>query len=200
MLRQDVDAGMTNGVAANRLARQIPETVARDLAAAWLLDQINQSQRAEAVRIERAAIRAEVMAEVSRHIPSRSAARPRRGTSAYDEWVRTTSEGAAYEARRQADEQESDAQFNTELKALIGRYAENLRMEWTQELLDTSFALGDGRHVTWGDATREDHLERIALFERNAVANLEGAARHKAAIRDLDATGAVSLRSMTQAA
>lgn len=70
------------------------------------------------------------------------------------------------------------------------------RMEWTAELLDSTFALADGSRVTWGDATADQHRERVDMFRRNALANLEGAARHEQAIDALMESGAKSLRKM----
>jgi hypothetical protein len=65
---------------------------------------------------------------------------------------------------------------------LIDAVAEQVRLEVTEELLGSEFALGDGTMVTWGDATVADHEQRIRLLEANAVGNVQTAARHRAAI------------------
>lgn len=77
--------------------------------------------------------------------------------------------------------------------ASIDRMIAELKIEWTTELLEAQFAMNDGRLVTWGEATREEHQERLKMFTANAVANLEGGARHKQALSTLDATGATCL-------
>jgi hypothetical protein len=59
---------------------------------------------------------------------------------------------------------------------------EQTRLEVTRELLNSEFALGDGRRVTWGEATIEEHEQRAALLRNNSVANIEAEARHRQAI------------------
>lgn len=76
------------------------------------------------------------------------------------------------------------------MKRLLDSYRDSLRMEWTEELRQSTFALRDGTLVTWGAASRAHHEERVAIFRANAEANLEGAARHMAAIDTLESTGA----------
>jgi len=71
-----------------------------------------------------------------------------------------------------------------------------LRMEWTRELLGAAFALRDGTIVTWGSATVAQHEDRIAMFTDNAVANIEGAARHQAAITELREKGLLCLNEL----
>lgn len=62
-------------------------------------------------------------------------------------------------------------------------------MEFTAELLASEFALGDGRRVTWGEATVGDHEQRIELLTKNAAANAEAAARHVNAVSVLTSLG-----------
>lgn len=87
-----------------------------------------------------------------------------------------------------------------EMRVLVDRIADTIRLEVTQELLDSEFALGDGRQVRWGSATVAEHEQRIDMLERNAVANAEAAARHRAAIDLLKANGATSLGEIGVAA
>lgn len=63
----------------------------------------------------------------------------------------------------------------------------------TRELMATEFALPDGRRVTWGDATEQDHRERIAMLDGNIFANIETAARHSAALDLIIEAGARTL-------
>jgi hypothetical protein len=68
------------------------------------------------------------------------------------------------------------------LEQAIERVKEKTRYQVTRELLGTEFALGDGRSVTWGTATKQDHQTRIDLLTKNAAGNVEAAARHSQAI------------------
>lgn len=87
-----------------------------------------------------------------------------------------------------------------ELRGLIESYGEQLRVEWTTELLDSPFALADGTLVTWGDATVSQHEERRDMFTTNAYANIEGAARHGRAIQELTSAGISRLNELKVAA
>lgn len=75
------------------------------------------------------------------------------------------------------------------LEALVEVTAEKTRLRVTAELLGSEFALGDGRKVTWGAAAKADHEQRIEMVSKNAAANIEDAARHRAAVKMLDAAG-----------
>lgn len=113
---------------------------------------------------------------------------------------------AEFERQKRAREIENerrDRQITNELWASMNsaaeKYKERLRMDWTEELLGSEFALGDGTRVRWGDATAEQHRYRYELHKRNALAGLEGAARHHQAIERLEATGSRTLYdSMTK--
>lgn len=65
---------------------------------------------------------------------------------------------------------------------LIKSYEAEIRLEVTEDLLGSEFALGDGKRVTWGDATVEDHQQRIDLLAKNAAANISTATKHQAAL------------------
>jgi hypothetical protein len=79
------------------------------------------------------------------------------------------------------------------VRELIDEVAGETRLETTRELLSTIFALGDGSQVTWGDATAEQHEQRIEMLTRNAVGVVETAARHAAAVRMIRESGATCL-------
>lgn len=80
-----------------------------------------------------------------------------------------------------------------DIQALLEQQADNIRLELTTEFLSAQFAIGDGRTVSWGDATVEDHLERIELLKSNAAGNMLTASRHLAAIRTITAQNAECL-------
>lgn len=82
---------------------------------------------------------------------------------------------------------------------IINEYAFRVRLELTAELLGSEFALGDGRRVTWGEASTEDHEQRIRMLTSNAVANAEAAARHQAAITIIADAGVERLRQVADA-
>lgn len=72
-----------------------------------------------------------------------------------------------------------------EIMGSVNEFARELRVEWTQELLASHFALTNGTRVAWGDATIIQHEERRDMFLRRGQVNLEGASRHMVAIRDI---------------
>lgn len=84
------------------------------------------------------------------------------------------------------------------LKETIATYAEEIRLEVTQELLGSLFALGDGRRVTWGAATVGEHQQRIQLLLGNAAGNVEAAARHQAAITLIERAGVSCLGEVAE--
>lgn len=81
----------------------------------------------------------------------------------------------------------------------VARFAnEQAIVRWVRELLDSEFSLPDGSRVTWGTATIDDHLERIEMLHKNAVANLEAVTRHEAAVRALTGAGASTLSELEE--
>lgn len=94
---------------------------------------------------------------------------------------------------RTAYRQEEKWRFETERHQLIAellkKYKETIRLELTEELLGSIFALGDGRRVTWGEATRAEHEQRIDMLAKNANANAAAAARHMAAVSMIEEAG-----------
>ena len=78
---------------------------------------------------------------------------------------------------------EREVQFWSTLRGYVDRYTDELKMEWTEELLSSTFALADGSLVSWGSATVDQHEARRDLLLANASGNLSSAARHEAALR-----------------
>lgn len=164
------------------VVRKLDRSQVEELAVAYLLAQTKMRQRSLVARVER---------DSQKHV------RPNKGTKAWHAWLETP-EGASDKAL-QLEYARIDAEHHEKLvqsmKHTIDRYRDELRMEWTDELLRSDFSLGDGTKVTWGDATREQHEWRAEMHTKNAAAGVEGAARHRAAIRLLDESGANSLNS-----
>lgn len=83
--------------------------------------------------------------------------------------------------------------FGVRIQKYVAEYEACLKMEWTRELLESTFSLADGVKVAWGSATLQQHESRVAMFSEQAHWNLEGAARHQHAVDMLRATGATCL-------
>lgn len=149
-----------------------PGELVLQMATEMLVEAVARIERAAALKVER-------QAEVK---PVR---RPRESPATNPAWER--------------EDREMDERHNRELIDILEQYTQEIRMKWTDELLDSSFALPDGTVVLWGDATVEQHTERKRMFLGNAHANMEGAARHDAAIRELAASRAPNLRAMVAA-
>lgn len=75
--------------------------------------------------------------------------------------------------------------------------ATDLAAEWSPDLLTQTIRLRDGRETTWGAATLDEHRERLAMFTANAAANLEGAARHRKAIDDIERGRVTNLNELS---
>lgn len=180
--------------ATDRPTRTVAQDLVRDadastvaaLAVEYLVGLVAAEQRAEALEVERHAARPPAM--------------PRKGSKARATWEAETPEGRAWAAAEDAAWFRMIERTKGVLTHALHRYAEDLQIEWTADLLASGFTLRDGATVTWGDATVEQHEERRAIFLGNAHVNLEGAARHEVAIRELREAGAESLRALTHQA
>lgn len=154
-------------------ARQVlsvqTSAVLLELATAAVVDSVRRRQRGDVLQLERGATRK---------------ARDRRKVD--PEWAAISAE---------IDEQHAQ-RLSSNLRSILDAYTEEMRLEWTAELLGSEFALRDGTRVTWGEATVEQHSERVALFMDNAHANMEGAARHQKAIEALQSAKAPTLAAL----
>jgi hypothetical protein len=72
---------------------------------------------------------------------------------------------------------------------LVELTAAETRLQVTEELLGTKFALGDGTKVTWGEATVEQHRQYVVMLSGQVAGTVETAARHEAAIRLCEEAG-----------
>lgn len=178
--------------AAYSAARGLDEAMLRKLAADHLVSLAKMSRRAQVLRIENEAARdrAAVMHEKP------TGRRPQRGTAAHRRWLAASPENEAYEDRLAMAEIDAFAGLMSGLQQSLTKYTAAMRMEWTQELLGSEFALPNGQRVTWGEATAEQHATRLAMFMDKAAANLEGAARHRKALDELEKMGAANLNAL----
>jgi hypothetical protein len=87
-------------------------------------------------------------------------------------------------------------EIGAQLKRNIDNYRNAVRLEITEELLSGYFALGDGRRVTWGDATLDDHAQRVNQLMSHAQGTVETAVRHQAAIEMIRDAGVHTLREV----
>lgn len=138
---------------------------------------------------------------------SRPSGMPNPGTKAWGDWAnrrnRTDEEIAPYleeHSRLRTMYEDIDRQAYQELTIVLqdtlDKFKADMRIEWTNELLASEFALGDGTYVTWGAASVEQHEARMKMHSANARAGVEGYARHSKAV---DAIKAVNARSLNEA-
>lgn len=81
--------------------------------------------------------------------------------------------------------------------SMVRQVAKETRLQVTEELLSSVFALGDGRTVSWRTATIADHEQRITMLTKNAAGIVETAALHQAAIEMLKTAGVDRLGDIT---
>lgn len=78
----------------------------------------------------------------------------------------------------------------------VRSYMLDLSMAWTPALLAERIAMPDGEQTTWGAATVAQHRRRAEMFEAQAEAGIDGAARHRLAMAELEATGSDNLNAL----
>jgi len=79
-------------------------------------------------------------------------------------------------------------------------FRNEVRLELTTELLGSSFALGDGTSVTWGNATITDHSKRMNMLNEHALGTLETAVLHEKAIEMIQSANVSCLGQIEAAA
>lgn len=173
--------------------REMGEEDLIDLAVAYLYGQVKQRRRARVRGIEQSA---QYQPPAVPQVPKE----PRWGTAGWGRWAalpenaQLAEETRKYRAELARKDSEMLSEYMRSVNAAIDKFREKMRMEWTQELLGSEFAVGDGTVTTWGEATREQHQARMAIHKRNAAAGMEGYARHAAALDEIDRSGATCLR------
>lgn len=91
------------------------------------------------------------------------------------------------EAKEAWDRIMKGVQDDIEDKAI--KLAEQMVVEWTADLLASTFALRDGTRVTWADATQQQHRDRIEMLVKQAAGTVETAALHEKALREIAEAG-----------
>lgn len=94
------------------------------------------------------------------------------------------------------DRQRRQVRIAEAMTEAVMKFAAEIRLETTRELLDSVFALGDGQRTTWGEATVAEHRQRISLLITGAAGTVETAARHQAAIRLIEEAGVSRLADL----
>lgn len=176
------DESIATGVSCPELAGSYvdrwTEEEMRDAAALFLSREASADVRTRTLQAERAA-------ELAAPKPTREEAARARQERESERMV----------ARRER-EQRSNEYYSglvARLMPIINEHTERLRLQWTEELLASPFALPDGTVVVWGEATEAQHRQRLDMFMANAAANVEGASRHQQALEALSASGARTL-------
>jgi hypothetical protein len=71
-----------------------------------------------------------------------------------------------------------------------------LLLELTDELMSSTFSLGDGSSVAWGEASVGQHQQRFDMLMAQAGGNLQTAQRHMAAVKLMEENGAACLKEI----
>jgi len=169
----------------------LDESTDRDIvrwAKRWLAKQLWDAYRERQKKVEKRLSIERAAAERREGIPPRPD--PNGPPPKYGYWSWTPEEQAAYREQWKRDEaahqermREIDREMWAALKKATDDYRDAITLEVTEELLGAYFALPDGTHVTWRDATVEQHRERIHMLQRHAKSELESAGRHEKAIQ-----------------
>lgn len=168
-LEQDMPGREAEWVATEAL-RRVKAADRKDILLRYVANGIREERRAEARRAERRAYVA-------------STKETRQWHKAYE---------AEKERIRVEDPTEYRRRYPTIGQAIDDMRAE-LRLELTAELLMTTFALGDGRTVSWGRATVADHRQRVSMLANKAIGTLQTAALHEEAIAVIEEAGKTCL-------
>lgn len=165
------------------------------VAARWILTSVHAFARANARRVEQSAERTKPQAaavDESLYLGKYKHGLTGKATGAVPRGCEC---GECSEVRDEMREREH--RLSARLRQITDEFERDLRMQWTDELLASTFAVdGSGRSVTWGEASIEDHETRIGMLQGNASANLQAAARHQAAVNELRTSGVPTLADL----
>lgn len=185
--------GRTLYTAASEAAGKMTPAALREVAERWIVGRLIEEERAEARQIEARAANpprpAELFLGKYRHGSTN------KRTGAIERGCECPTCTRVLEA-----EERANSRYLDRVSSLIRSFSDELRMEWTEELLSSSFAVGDGTTTTWRDATTQQHQERVDMLSRQAGATIETAARHQKAIDTLRSAGADTLGALVESA
>jgi hypothetical protein len=119
----------------------------------------------------------------------------------YEQWCRSPEGMALYLKQKEAGHKASERAkrlAHERFEASVRDYVATQPPEWLFEVLGLSFALPNGKEVTFGDATRSEHEQVIAMCDGQSRGAVKRAARHQQAIDLLDASGARCLRDAAE--
>ena len=184
--------------AARRLMKTLPDEVMRHIVMTWLHEQAVEKVRYQSLAEERAAEKA-----AAEKVPYVRGPRPEPGPDGLKHGSINAKNGGvpagcdcqSCETVREIEKQ-GQIRLHASLSRILDDYADRLRIEWTAELLASTFALPDGTRILWGEATLAQHEERLQMLVRNAEANLEAAARHRAAMAAIVRADALCLNEV----
>lgn len=163
-------------VLAKALVREMPEGERQKILTGFLVEAAADLRRNRALATERAAT-----------VPARASSTREK-------------ESREYKAELMRVELECRAGLFASISSAVDEFKSRLRLTWTKELLATSFSLPDGQEVTWGEASVEQHQQRVEMFAAQAALNIEGAARHRKAIEAISLLAAKCLNEIHQEA
>lgn len=188
---------------------ELSEEEVEQLVLRYLEDTIDYHRRAEVRALER---EAERRAELERTPPlatpikshADAGRRQKSGEIVYDSRVGGYRDTTPEEKQRHEEfQRESDERMQAlrerqqrRLEDIQAAYTAELRMEWAEELLSKLFALGDGTQVAWGEATIEQHEQRIELLMGNILGNIDTLKRHQLAVELLTERGVTCLNDL----
>lgn len=172
-VRDEVKGGRSVNEAVRRCLSNVSASALRELVAEYLRfigEQVLRAQEREA----------RVAAwEAAQNTPEAVAARQAKD----EELARSEAEW-----RREADDRrrEREARYHRGLMAILDDYASHLRMEWTQELMESTFGLADGTRVQWAVATVADHKAHMAMVTTQVQGQMRDLGLHQAAIDEIN--------------
>lgn len=173
-------------VSAAQLAREAlagaPVPVLRDMARGYLISEIESDRRARTRKIEKLS---------DYQMERRERIREQRKANAQRRKQEKAEEIATH-GRLLTDEEKIDRSWDKIFQAMTD-FQDHVRLKVTAELLASSFKLGDGTSVTWGQATVRQHQQREDMLLKDAGGTIETAARHKAARGMIEEAGVTCL-------
>lgn len=89
--------------------------------------------------------------------------------------------------------QRADERLRARVRVVAEEWKAELHAEWDLQLMDSTFSVGDGVVVRYGDATAEQHARRAELLENMAAGDLHTASIHRRAVDDITDAGAATL-------